>query len=210
MIIKNAEFMTAYGTAKQLPKSDVPEIVFSGRSNVGKSSLINKICNRKNLARTSGQPGKTGTINFYNINGNIHFVDLPGYGYAQRSKSETEKWGKMMEDYLANREPLVQTILLVDSRHKPTKDDITMANWIRHYHTNLIVVATKMDKLKKREIEPNLQRIWETLEMGEDDILVPFSTQDDEGKYTVWDMIEMMRAGELYYSDDEESEETEE
>ena len=150
------------------------------------------------------------SVNLYNIDDTIYLVDLPGYGYAQRSKSETEKWGKMMEDYLANREPLVQTILLVDSRHKPTKDDITMANWIRHYHTNLIVVATKMDKLKKREIEPNLQRIWETLEMGEDDILVPFSTQDDEGKYTVWDMIEMMRAGELYYSDDEESEETEE
>ena len=210
MNIHNVSLTISAVRPNQYPTTGYMEFAFAGRSNVGKSSMINKLLNRKSLARVSGTPGKTITINFYNIDDTIYLVDLPGYGYAQRSKSETEKWGKMMEDYLANREPLVQTILLVDSRHKPTKDDITMANWIRHYHTNLIVVATKMDKLKKREIEPNLHRIWETLEMGEDDILVPFSTQDDEGKYTVWDMIEMMRAGELYYSDDEESEETEE
>ncbi len=210
MNIHNVSLTISAVRPNQYPTTGYMEFAFAGRSNVGKSSMINKLLNRKSLARVSGTPGKTITINFYNIDDTIYLVDLPGYGYAQRSKSETEKWGKMMEDYLANREPLVQTILLVDSRHKPTKDDITMANWICHYHTNLIVVATKMDKLKKREIEPNLQRIWETLEMGEDDILVPFSTQDDEGKYTVWDMIEMMRAGELYYSDDEESEETEE
>ena len=210
MNIHNVSLTISAVRPNQYPTTGYMEFAFAGRSNVGKSSMINKLLNRKSLARVSGTPGKTITINFYNIDDTIYLVDLPGYGYAQRSKSETEKWGKMMEDYLANREPLVQTILLVDSRHKPTKDDITMANWIRHNHTNLIVVATKMDKLKKREIEPNLQRIWETLEMGEDDILVPFSTQDDEGKYTVWDMIEMMRAGELYYSDDEESEETEE
>lgn len=210
MNIHNVSLTISAVRPNQYPTTGYMEFAFAGRSNVGKSSMINKLLNRKSLARVSGTPGKTITINFYNIDDTIYLVDLPGYGYAQRSKSETEKWGKMMEDYLANREPLVQTILLVDSRHKPTKDDITMANRIRHYHTNLIVVATKMDKLKKREIEPNLQRIWETLEMGEDDILVPFSTQDDEGKYTVWDMIEMMRAGELYYSDDEESEETEE
>ena len=174
MNIHNVSLTISAVRPNQYPTTGYMEFAFAGRSNVGKSSMINKLLNRKSLARVSGTPGKTITINFYNI------------------------------------EPLGQTILLVDSRHKPTKDDITMANWIRHYHTNLIVVATKMDKLKKREIEPNLQRIWETLEMGEDDILVPFSTQDDEGKYTVWDMIEMMRAGELYYSDDEESEETEE
>ena len=194
MNIHNVSLTISAVRPNQYPTTGYMEFAFAGRSNVGKSSMINKLLNRKSLARVSGTPGKTITINFYNIDDTIYLVDLPGYGYAQRSKSE----------------PLVQTILLVDSRHKPTKDDITMANWIRHYHTNLIVVATKMDKLKKREIEPNLQRIWETLEMGEDDILVPFSTQDDEGKYTVWDMIEMMRAGELYYSDDEESEETEE
>ena len=181
---------------KQYPKTDMPEFAFAGRSNVGKSSLINKLLNRKSLARVSGTPGKTITINFYNVDDCIHLVDLPGYGYAKRSKEEVKKWGTMMEDYLAGREQLVQTILLVDSRHAPTADDITMCDWIRHYHDRVIVVATKMDKLKKREIEPNLERIWNVLELGEDDILVPFTTNDDEGKFTVWDMIEMMRAPE--------------
>ena len=181
---------------KQYPKTDMPEFAFAGRSNVGKSSLINKLLNRKSLARVSGTPGKTITINFYNVDDTIHLVDLPGYGYAKRSKEEVKKWGRMMEDYLAGREQLVQTILLVDSRHAPTADDITMCDWIRHYHDRVIVVATKMDKLKKREIESNLERIWNVLELGEDDILVPFTTNDDEGKFTVWDMIEMMRAPE--------------
>ncbi len=194
MNIHNASLTTSAVKSNQYPKTGFPEFAFAGRSNVGKSSLINKLLNRKSLARVSGTPGKTITINFYNIDDTIHLVDLPGYGYAKRSKTDVEKWGKMMEDYLANRKELVQTILLVDSRHKPTADDITMADWIRHYHDRVIVVATKMDKLKKREIEPNLELIWKTLSLGEDDILVPFSTQDDEGKYTVWDMIEMMIA----------------
>lgn len=202
MNIHNAEFTISAVKPAQYPKDGRMEFAFAGRSNVGKSSLINKILNRKSLARVSGTPGKTVTINFYNIDDTIYLVDLPGYGYAQRSKTEIEKWGKMMEDYLANREPLIQTILLVDSRHKPTKDDMQMAQWIRHYHERLIVVATKMDKLKKSEIEPNLERIWETLEMGEDDILVPFSIKDDEGKITVWDMIEMMMAGEMLDSEE--------
>ena len=202
MNIHNASLKISAVNPKQYPKEGYMEFAFAGRSNVGKSSLINKLLNRKSLARVSGTPGKTATINFYNIDDSIFLVDLPGYGYAQRSKSETEKWGKMMEDYLANREPLVQTFLLVDSRHKPSKDDIQMCEWIKHYHDRVIVIATKMDKLKKREIEPNLERIWETLELGEEDILVPFSTQDDEGKYTVWDMIEMLRLGDF----DEENE----
>ena len=197
MNLHNASLKVSAVNAKQYPTDGYMEFAFAGRSNVGKSSLINKLLNRKSLARVSGTPGKTATINFYNIDDTIYLVDLPGYGYAQRSKAETEKWGKMMEDYLANREQLVQTSLLVDSRHKPTNDDIQMCEWIRHYHDRVIVVATKLDKLKKREIEPNLERIWETLDLGEDDILVPFTTNDDEGKYTVWDMINMMRAGEL-------------
>ena len=196
MNIHNASLTVSAVRPNQYPTNGLMEFAFAGRSNVGKSSMINKLLNRKSLARVSGTPGKTATINFYNIDDTIYLVDLPGYGYAQRSKQETEKWGKMMEDYLANREPLVQTILLVDSRHKPTKDDVTMAEWIRHYHDRLSVVATKFDKLKKKEMEPNLERIWETLEMGEDDILVPFSTKDDEGKFSVWDMIEMMRLPE--------------
>ncbi len=197
MNIHNAALRISAVAPKQYPNEGYPEFAFAGRSNVGKSSLINKLLNRKSLARVSGTPGKTVTINFYNIDDTIFLVDLPGYGYAQRSKTEIEKWGKMMEDYLANREPLVQTILLVDSRHKPTKDDITMCEWIRHYHDRVIVIATKIDKLKKSEIESNLEQIWTTLELGEDDILVPFSIKDDEGKYTVWDMIEMMRLGDF-------------
>lgn len=197
MNIHNVSLTVSAVRPNQYPDTGYMEFAFAGRSNVGKSSLINKLLNRKSMARVSGTPGKTATINFYNIDNTIYLVDLPGYGYAQRSKTETEKWGKMMEDYLANREPLVQTILLVDSRHKPTKDDITMAEWIRHYHDRLIVVATKTDKLKKSGMESNFALIWETLEMGEEDILVPFTVKDDEGKFTVWDMIEMMRAGEL-------------
>lgn len=197
MNIHNAQLKISAVSPKQYPSEGYLEFAFAGRSNVGKSSLINKLLNRKSLARVSATPGKTATINFYNIDDTIFLVDLPGYGYAQRSKSEIEKWGKMMEDYLANREQLVQTILLVDSRHKPTKDDISMCEWIRHYHDRVIVIATKMDKLKKSEIEPNLETIWNTLELGEDDILVPFSIKDDEGKYTVWDMIEMMRLGDF-------------
>ncbi len=177
---------------EQYPKGGLPEFAFAGRSNVGKSSMINKLLNRKSLARVSGTPGKTITINFYNIDDTIHLVDLPGYGYAKRSKEDIKKWGNMMEDYLRDREELVQTILLVDARHNPTEDDILMADWIRHYHERVIVIATKMDKLKKREIEPNLERIWNTLSLGEEDILVPFTINDDEGKFTVWDMIEMM------------------
>lgn len=196
MNTNNVSLTVSAVSPKQYPKTDMPEFAFAGRSNVGKSSLINKLLNRKSLARVSGTPGKTITINFYNVDDTIHLVDLPGYGYAKRSKEEVKKWGRMMEDYLAGREQLVQTILLVDSRHAPTADDITMCDWIRHYHDRVIVVATKMDKLKKREIEANLERIWNVLELGEDDILVPFTTNDDEGKFTVWDMIEMMRASE--------------
>ncbi len=196
MNTNNASLTISAVRPEQYPKGNLPEFAFAGRSNVGKSSMINKLLNRKSLARVSGTPGKTITINFYNIDDTIHLVDLPGYGYAKRSKSDVKAWGQMMENYLAYREELVQTILLVDSRHKPTADDITMANWIRHYHDRVIVIATKLDKLKKSEIEPNLELIWRTLELGEDDILVPFSIKDDEGKFTVWDMIEMMLAGE--------------
>lgn len=196
MNTNNVNLTVSAVSPKQYPIIDMPEFAFAGRSNVGKSSLINKLLNRKSLARVSGTPGKTITINFYNVDDTIHLVDLPGYGYAKRSKEEIKKWGRMMEDYLAGRDQLVQTILLVDSRHNPTADDITMCEWIRHYHERVIVVATKMDKLKKKEIEPNLERIWNTLCLTEDDILVPFTVNDDEGKYTVWDMIEMMIAPE--------------
>lgn len=194
---QNAQFETSAVNKQGYPKSDMIEFAFAGRSNVGKSSMINKVLNRKSLARVSGTPGKTITINFYNIDKKIYLVDLPGYGYAKRSKEEVEKWGSMMEDYLANREQLVQTILLVDSRHTPTDQDIQMAEWIRHYHDRLVVIATKTDKLKKSEIDSRLDDIAETLELTEDDILIPFSTNNDEGKELVIDLLHLMREGVL-------------
>ncbi len=196
MNIHNVSLTVSAVRKNQYPKGGLPEFAFAGRSNVGKSSLINKILNRKSLARVSGTPGKTATINFYNIDDTIHLVDLPGYGYAVRSQAEIAKWGGMIEDYLKSREELKQTILLVDSRHKPTKDDLMMLDWIRQYHDQAIVIATKIDKLKRSEIEKNLELIWETLQLGEDDVLVPFSVKDDEGKFTVWDIIQMMLAGD--------------
>lgn len=194
---QNAQFETSAVKKEGYPKSDMLEFAFAGRSNVGKSSMINKVLNRKSLARVSGTPGKTITINFYNIDKKIYLVDLPGYGYAKRSKEEVAKWGEMMEDYLANRKQLVQTILLVDSRHTPTAQDIQMAEWIRHYHDRLVVITTKMDKLKKSEIDERLDDIAQALELTEDDVLIPFSTQSDEGKELVIDLLHLMREGVL-------------
>lgn len=194
---QNAQFETSAVKKEGYPKSDMLEFAFAGRSNVGKSSMINKVLNRKSLARVSGTPGKTITINFYNIDKKIYLVDLPGYGYAKRSKEEVAKWGEMMEDYLANRKQLVQTILLVDSRHTPTAQDIQMAEWIRHYHDRLVVITTKMDKLKKSEIDERLDDIAQTLGLTEDDVLIPFSTQSDEGKELVIDLLHLMREGVL-------------
>lgn len=194
---QNATFEKSAVSKEQYPKSEMLEFAFAGRSNVGKSSMINKVLNRKSLARVSGTPGKTITINFYNIDNKIYLVDLPGYGYAKRSKEEVAKWGSMMEDYLATREQLIQTVLLVDSRHKPTAQDIQMAEWIRHYHERLVVVATKMDKLKKSEVDERLDDIADTLELTEDDILIPFTTNTDEGKELVIDLLNLMREAVL-------------
>ena len=194
---QNAVFEKSAVAKEQYPKGEMLEFAFAGRSNVGKSSMINKVLNRKSLARVSGTPGKTITINFYNIDNKIYLVDLPGYGYAKRSKEEVAKWGSMMEDYLANREALVQTVLLVDSRHTPTAQDIQMAEWIRHYHDRLVVVTTKMDKLKKSEIDSRLDDIAQTLELTEDDILIPFTVNTDEGKDLVIDLINLMREAVL-------------
>ena len=197
MNINNVKLTVSAVRPEQYPTDGKQEFAFVGRSNVGKSSLINKLLNRKSLARVSSSPGKTATINFYDIDDAIYLVDLPGYGYAVRSKQEIEKWGKMMEAYLRDREELERIILLVDSRHAPTEDDLTMLDWIRHYQPEgAIVVATKTDKLKKRELEKNLEMIWSKLDLGDEDILVPFSVKDDEGKFTVWDIIELIRSGE--------------
>lgn len=196
MNLHNASITVSAVRKEQYPVSGVPEFAFVGRSNVGKSSMINKLLNRKSLARVSSTPGKTITINFYNIDDTIFLVDLPGYGYAKRSKKDVESWGNMINDYLYGRPQLRKVMLLVDSRHKPSKDDMMMLDWIRAAQPDegVIVIATKTDKLGKREFEENMEMLYTELGLSEDDILVPFSTKDDEGKATVWDMIELMRA----------------
>ena len=175
---------------EQYPPCDLPEIALVGRSNVGKSSLINCLANRKNLARTSSTPGKTATINFYEIGGKFRLVDLPGYGYAKVSRQEKEKWAGMIENYLAKRENLVQVIQLVDARHKPTADDKTMFEWICSYNYEPFVVATKLDKLKKSQIEANLTAIYEELNLNEDSVLIPFSSENRDGRAEVLELIE--------------------
>ncbi|MEG0308697.1 MAG: ribosome biogenesis GTP-binding protein YihA/YsxC [Clostridium sp.] len=182
MEIKQSEFKISAVKPNQYPDDGMVEIAFVGRSNVGKSSLINTLTNRKKLVKVSGTPGKTRLINFFTINNGFYFVDLPGYGYAKVSKSEQANWGGMMELYLTNRCQLKKVMLLVDSRHKPTADDILMYDWIKHYGYEVIVVATKKDKLKKSEIQSSRKLIKETLNLSNDDKIMFFSSLNRDGK----------------------------
>lgn len=186
-----ADLLKTAVSFEQYPDTLVPEIALVGRSNVGKSSLINCLTNRNKLARTSSTPGKTATINFYQIqNDRYRLVDLPGYGYAKVSKTEQEKWSAMIDTYLSKRYNLVQVIQLVDARHAPSKDDITMADWIRHYNFNTIVVATKIDKLKKSQIDKNLTEIYNDLHMDNNSILIPFSAEKRTGRNDLLDLFD--------------------
>ncbi|MFR1710439.1 MAG: ribosome biogenesis GTP-binding protein YihA/YsxC [Clostridium sp.] len=182
MEIKQAEFKTSAVKPTQYPDDGRCEIAFVGRSNVGKSSLINTLTNRRKLVKVSGTPGKTRLINFFTINNKLYFVDLPGYGYAKVSKSEKATWGKMMEQYLVNRPELKKVALLVDCRHKPTGDDVMMYDWIKHYGYEVIVVATKKDKLTKNELQRSSKVIRETLNLSKEDKILFFSSLKKEGK----------------------------
>jgi GTP-binding protein len=182
MEIKQAEFKISAVKPTQYPEDGMCEIAFVGRSNVGKSSLINTLTNRKKLVKVSGTPGKTRLINFFTINNELYFVDLPGYGYAKVSKSEKANWGKMMEQYLINRPQLKKVAILVDCRHKPTGDDVLMYEWIKHYGYEVIVIATKKDKLTKSELQKSDKVIKETLNLGKEDKLLFFSSLKKEGK----------------------------
>lgn len=189
MNIHKVELTISAVSPKQYPDTSFPDIAFAGRSNVGKSSFINKMLNRKSLARTSSKPGKTATINFYNIDDTINFVDLPGYGYAKVSKDEKKKWANMIETYLNTREELICTALLVDARHKPTSDDLTMLNYIRERHGFAFVIATKCDKIAKTKLNNHLDEIYYTLELTDDDIMMPFSAETGLGAEDIWEAI---------------------
>jgi GTP-binding protein len=182
MEIKQSEFITSAVKPNQYPEDNMAEVAFVGRSNVGKSSIINSLTNRKSLAKVSGTPGKTRLINFFLINNTFRLVDLPGYGYAKVSKTEKQGWGQIIESYLLNRPQLRKVVLLVDCRHKPTEDDILMYKWIRHYGHNTLIVATKKDKLKKSEIPKSEKLIRETLELGSNEKVMFFSSLNKAGR----------------------------
>ena len=176
MIIKEAELEAVAVKASQYPTDDTPEIAFAGRSNVGKSSLLNLLTNRKSLARVSGSPGKTRTINFYRVNKQFRIVDLPGYGYAKVSKSMSKDWGPMMEEYFQKRQGLKKVIQLVDIRHAPSSQDVQMYEYLRHYGFDGIVVATKADKVSRNEMQKCISVIRKTLQLGPEDVVIPVSS----------------------------------
>ena len=182
MNLSNAEFTIGATAPKAFVRDGLPQIAFAGRSNVGKSSVINCLLNRKNFARVGAAPGKTTQINYFKIDNAFYLVDLPGYGYAKVSKAERDRWGKLMESYFADPELMTLGVMIVDSRHKPTADDCTMAQWDREAGCPFVVVANKLDKLKKSQVEPNLQVIRETLELGEGDVVIPFSAEKGTGR----------------------------
>ena len=180
--LQKAEFVLSAVSPKTFIQDGRPQVAFAGRSNVGKSSVINRLLGRKNFARVGAAPGKTVHVNYFNIDGAFYLVDLPGYGYAKVSKGERDRWGRLMEDYFARPDLLTLGVMIVDSRHKPTDDDCTMFRWFKDTGCPLIIVANKLDKLKKSEIEPNLQRIRDTLGLGEEDRLIPFSAEKGTGR----------------------------
>ena len=190
MKIKKVDLEIVCGITSKLPETDKIEIAFAGKSNVGKSSLINSLVNRKSLARTSATPGKTQTINFYNINDEMYLVDLPGYGYAKVSESEKEKWGKLIERYLNTSKQLKAVFLLIDIRHDPSANDKMMYDWIVAMGYQPIIIATKLDKLKRSQVQKNIKAIKEGLGLLPGSIIIPFSSETKQGRDEVWDLVE--------------------
>lgn len=192
MVIKNVSLDIVCGVTSILPENDRPEIAFAGKSNVGKSSLINALMNRKSLARTSSQPGKTQTINFYNVNEVMYLVDLPGYGYAKVSQAEKEKWGKLIERYLHGSQMLKAVFLLIDIRHEPSENDKTMYEWIRYNGYQPIIIATKLDKLKRSQIQKHMKMIRQGLELVPGTQIIPFSAQTKQGRDEIWELMDSL------------------
>jgi len=177
MNIHNTNFIKSAATAKDLLETDLPQIVFSGKSNVGKSSVINKLLNRKSFARVSSSPGKTIHVNYFLIDEKVYFVDLPGYGYAKVAKTEYKRWSKLMEDFFEQPDHITLGVMIVDARHRPTADDVIMAQWFKASGCKIVIVANKIDKLKKSEIAPNMLSIRETLELDEKTEIIEFSAE---------------------------------
>lgn len=180
--LNRTEFILSAVAERNFLRDGLPQVAFAGRSNVGKSSVINRLLNRKNFARVGAAPGKTIHINYFKIDDVFYLVDLPGYGYAKVSKTERDRWGRLMEDYFAHPELMTLGVMIVDARHKPTADDCTMANWFKATQCPMVVVANKLDKLKKSEVEPNLRRIRDTLVLEEDVQVIPFSAEKGTGR----------------------------
>ena len=190
MVIKNVSLETVCGITSKIPDNLYNEVAFAGKSNVGKSSLINALMNRKSLARTSAQPGKTQTINFYNINDAMYLVDLPGYGYAKVSESEKEKWGKMIEKYLKTSKKLKAVFLLIDIRHDPSANDRMMYEWMDYQGYAPIIIATKLDKIKRSQVQKNIKAIREGLKVKPGTIIIPFSAETKQGRDEIWELVD--------------------
>lgn len=195
MKVTSVNLETVCGITSKLPENDKLEVAFAGRSNVGKSSLINALMNRKSYARTSQQPGKTQTINFYNINELLYFVDLPGYGYAKVSQDTVKKWGKMIDGYLHHSKVLRLVFLLVDIRHKPNQNDIQMYEWCVNYGFNPIIIATKSDKIKRSQLQKQIKQIKDALQVVDGTPVIPFSALNKSGRDEIWEYIDMMYEG---------------
>lgn len=190
MIVKTVNLETVCGITSKLPENQLPELAFAGKSNVGKSSLINGLVNRKALARTSQSPGKTQTINFYNLNEELYLVDLPGYGYAKVSQEIKEKWGKLIERYLHGSKQLRAVFLLIDIRHEPSANDKSMYDWILYQGYSPIIIATKLDKISRGQVQKHVQMIRKGLGADKDTKILPFSAQTKQGREEIWETIE--------------------
>lgn len=190
MVIKSVELETVCGITSKLPENEHMEFAFAGKSNVGKSSLINGLMNRKALARTSAQPGKTQTINYYNINQQMYFVDLPGYGYAKVSEKEKEKWGKMVETYLHSSKMLRAIFLLIDIRHEPSGNDRMMYEWITYQGFSPVIIATKLDKINRSQVQKHVKMIREGLKVAKNTIIIPYSAQTKQGREEIYELLD--------------------
>ncbi len=190
MVIKKLDLETVCGITSKLPENTCPEIAFAGKSNVGKSSLINALIMRKAFARTSSQPGKTQTINFYKVNDAFYYVDLPGYGYAKVSMAEREKWGKMIEKYLNTSKQLKAVLLLIDIRHEPSANDRNMYEWIQYNGYEPIIIATKLDKINRSQIQKHVKMVREGLGAKKETTIIPFSAETMQGREELWQLIE--------------------